>query len=122
MIVRGVRAAITVDQNDEQQILQATIELLQAVVEANKIVADDICSLFITCTEDLDMAFPAKAIRQLDGWEYVPLMCALEVPVKGSLQKCIRLMLHINTTKSQQEIEHIYLRGAAVLRPDLKQV
>ncbi|MNP70812.1 Chorismate mutase AroH [compost metagenome] len=70
-------------------------------------------------THDLDTAFPAKAIRQLDGWDMVPLMCALEVPVAGSLPKCIRLMVQVNTDKSQREIKHVYLNGAQALRPDL---
>ncbi|MNG18967.1 Chorismate mutase AroH [compost metagenome] len=75
--------------------------------------------MLITVTGDLDSTFPAKAIRVMPGWEFVPLMCALEVPVKGSLEKCVRFMLHVNTPKGQSEIRHVYLRGAQVLRPDL---
>ena len=90
--------------NKEQPILQATVELLNGIVTANNIVPEDICSVFVTVTGDLDDTFPARAIRQMGGWELVPLMCALEVPVKGSLEKCIRLMLHVNTDKTQQEI------------------
>ena len=119
MSVRGVRGAITVDVNEEQPILQATAELLNGVVAANAIVPDDICSVFVTVTGDLDATFPARAIRSMAGWELVPLMCALEVPVKGSLEKCIRLMVMINTDKTQQEIEHVYMGKAQALRPDL---
>ncbi|GFN30653.1 chorismate mutase [Paenibacillus xylaniclasticus] len=119
MSVRGIRGAITVDQNDEKQILDATVELLNTIVAKNAIVPDDICSMMITVTADLDATFPAKAIRVMTGWELVPLMCALEVPVKGSLERCIRFMLHVNTSKTQAEIHHVYLRGAQVLRPDL---
>lgn len=119
MSVRGIRGAITVEVNEEQSILQATVELLNGIVSVNNIIPEDICSVFVTVTGDLDDTFPARAIRQMGGWELVPLMCALEVPVKGSLEKCIRLMLHVNTDKTQQEIEHVYLGRAQALRPDL---
>jgi chorismate mutase len=119
MSVRGIRGAITVDVNEEQTILSATLDLMNSIVVDNGIVPDEICSVMITVTGDLDTAFPAKAIRRLEGWELVPLMCALEVPVKGSLEKCIRVMLHVNTSKTQAEIKHVYLGGAQVLRPDL---
>lgn len=119
MSVRGVRGAITVHANEEQPILQATLELLSEIVRVNGIAPDDICSVIVTVTGDLDATFPAAAIRQMPGWELVPLMCALEVPVKGSLEKCIRLMVHVNTDKTQKEIEHVYLGGAQKLRPDL---
>ncbi len=119
MSVRGIRGAITVDVNEEQTILSATLDLMNSIVADNNLVPDDICSVMITVTDDLDAAFPAKAIRRLEGWELVPLMCALEVPVKGSLEKCIRFMLHVNTSKTQAEIKHVYLGGAQVLRPDL---
>ncbi len=119
MSVRGIRGAITVEDNKEQPILQATVELLNGIVTANNIAPEDICSVFVTVTGDLDDTFPARAIRQMGGWELVPLMCALEVPVKGSLEKCIRLMLHVNTDKTQKEIEHVYLGRAQALRPDL---
>ncbi|MCP1133085.1 chorismate mutase [Paenibacillus polysaccharolyticus] len=119
MVTRGIRGATTVTQNSEDEILQETAVLLQEIVDRNKIVPEDICSVWITMTGDLDAAFPAKVIRQLDGWELVPLMCALEVPVKGALAKCIRFMVHVNTTKAQNEIHHVYLNGAQALRPDL---
>lgn len=119
MSVRGVRGAITVEVNKEAEIMKATIEMLNDIVADNQIVPDDICSVFITVTNDLDEAFPARAIREMKGWELVPLMCSLEVPVKGSLERCIRLMVLINTDKSQAEIRHVYLNGAQALRPDL---
>jgi chorismate mutase len=121
MSVRGIRGAITVEINDKQQVLDATLELLHTMIAENGIVPDDVCSIFITVTNDLDEAFPAKAIRETSGWELVPLMCALEVPVKGSLEKCIRFMLLINTDKGLADIKHVYLGGASVLRPDLSQ-
>ena len=119
MFVRGIRGAITVEHNDEAEILQATKELLDAIIMQNQLQPEDICCVFITVTQDLDATFPARAIRSISGWELVPLMCSLEIPVKNSLQKCIRLMVLINTTKSQDEIVHVYLNEAKRLRPDL---
>ncbi|WP_219836541.1 chorismate mutase [Paenibacillus sp. R14(2021)] len=119
MSVRGIRGAITVEVNEEQPILQATVELLNGIVSANGIVPGDIASVFVTVTGDLDATFPARAIRAMSGWDLVPLMCALEVPVKGSLEKCIRLMVLVNTDLTQEQVEHIYLGGARALRPDL---
>jgi len=119
MSVRGIRGATTVEANEEQAILEATAELLKQLVDANGIVPEDIASIIVTVTHDLDAAFPARAIRRLPGWELVPLMCAMEVPVKGSLEKCIRLMVHVNTDKRQDEIRHIFLGRARELRPDL---
>lgn len=119
MSVRGIRGATTVDVNEEQLILQATVELLNGIVEENGVVPEDIAQALVTVTPDLDAAFPAKAIRSMPGWELVPVMCALEVSVKGSLEKCIRLMVTVNTDKKQSEIKHIYLGGAKALRPDL---
>jgi len=119
MSVRGIRGAITVEQNEEQLILDATVELLNGIVEVNQFQPEDIASVFVTVTQDLDATFPARAIRQMEGWELVPLMCSLEVPVKGSLEKCIRLMVLVNTDVAQKDIRHVYLNRAQVLRPDL---
>lgn len=119
MSVRGIRAAGTVEQNDAAQIKELTVEMISQVVKQNDVNPTDISCVFITVTGDLDQAFPAQAIRQLPGWEFVPQMCALEVPVKGSLEKCVRLMVLVNTDKTQAEIKHVYLGGAVALRPDL---
>ncbi|AIQ64627.1 chorismate mutase [Paenibacillus stellifer] len=119
MVNRGIRGATTVTRNDGEEILRETVLLLREMVERNDLVAEDICSVWITMTTDLDAAFPAKAIREIEGWELVPLMCAIEIPVKGSLPKCIRLMVQVNTEKSQKEIRHVYLNEAQRLRPDL---
>ncbi len=118
-VMRGIRGATTVEQNSEEQILLATSELLQALSDRNGLKADEIASIFITVTTDLDATFPARAIRYIEGWDLVPLMCSQEMVVPGSLPKCIRLMIHVNTTKSQAEIQHVYLREAVRLRPDL---
>jgi chorismate mutase len=119
MYVRGIRGAITVEHNEEQHILHATKELLHSMIVANAFTPDQIGSVLITVTSDLDATFPARAIRNMDGWDLVPLMCALEIPVKGALPRCIRLMVMANTNKQQSEIEHIYLKNAISLRPDL---
>lgn len=119
MAVRGIRGASTVKHNEETEILQATAELLEEIVARNDIDPRDIGSVFITVTHDLDATFPARAIRGLTGWELVPLMCSVEIPVKNSLPRCIRLMVLINTDKSQDEIVHVYLNDAKQLRPDL---
>lgn len=119
MSVRGIRGAITVELNEEKEILDATIELLNGIVEVNRFAPEDIASVFVTVTQDLDATFPARAIRQMAGWELVPLMCSLEVPVKGSLEKCIRLMVLVNTDVTQKDVRHVYLNRAQALRPDL---
>ncbi|QWU14630.1 chorismate mutase [Paenibacillus sophorae] len=121
MVNRGIRGATTVTRNDEAEILRETVLLLREMVERNEIIAEDICSVWITMTTDLDATFPARAIREIEGWELVPLMCSTEIPVKGSLLKCIRLMVQVNTDKSQREIRHVYLNEAQKLRPDLSE-
>ncbi|PYI54917.1 chorismate mutase [Paenibacillus flagellatus] len=121
MVVRGIRGAITVERNEEAEILNATIEMLGAIVAENNVKPEDIAHVFVTVTQDLDAAFPAKAIRQMPGWELVPLMCALEIPVPGGLPRCIRLMVSVNTEKAQHEIHHVYLNDAKKLRPDLSE-
>ncbi|SDC40658.1 chorismate mutase [Paenibacillus sp. UNCCL117] len=119
MFVRGIRGAITVEHNEEKEILDATIELLNQIVQENGIVPEEIANVFVTVTQDLTATFPARAIRQMEGWELVPLMCSVEIPVEGGLPRCIRLMVTVNTEKKQSEIHHVYLREAMRLRPDL---
>lgn len=119
MYNRGIRGATTVSQNEEQEILEATAALLKEIVEKNEIEPEDICSVWITVTQDLDATFPARAIRVLNGWDMVPLMCSTEIPVKGGLPKCIRFLIQVNTNKSQRDMKHVYLNEAKRLRPDL---
>lgn len=118
---RGIRGATTVINNEETEILRETVVLLREIVERNNVIAEDISNVWITMTNDLDATFPARAIREIEGWEMVPLMCSTEIPVKGSLPMCIRLMVQFNTDKSQREIRHVYLNEAQKLRPDLSQ-
>lgn len=115
---RGIRGAITVERNHREDILAATTELLQALIQRNELQAEDIASAIFTVTDDLDAAFPAVAARTL-GWTEIALMCTREIAVPGSLRKCIRVLLHVNTEHSATELNHVYLRGAASLRPDL---
>ena len=119
MSTRGIRGAITVEANEEKQILDATIVLLSEIVALNRFEPEDIACVWVTVTQDLDATFPARAIRRMAGWELVPLMCSLEIPVKGSLQRCVRLMVLVNTDATQAEVRHVYLGGARALRPDL---
>lgn len=114
---RGIRGAVTVPANTREAILDATRELLGEVVARNAVEIEEIISVFFTVTEDLDAEHPARAARQL-GWQQVPLLCAREIPVPGSLGRCIRVLLHVNTSMSQEEIQHVYLRDAAQLRPE----
>ena len=118
MAVRGVRGATTAAGNDEESILAATQALLREMVSANGIQVKDLASALFTVTEDLDAGFPAKAARLL-GWQHVPLMDAREIPVPGSLARCIRVLLIWNTDLAQQEVVHIYQGEARRLRPDL---
>lgn len=115
-----MRGAITVSANTEVDIISATEELVGHLIEINNIAPDHVASVFISTTEDLNAAFPAKALRKFSGWTYVPVMCMRELPVPNSLERCIRVMMHVNTDIPQDKISHVYLRDAIVLRPDLK--
>jgi len=118
MPCRGVRGATTVASNDREEILTATRQLLALMIRLNGIESRDVASATFSTTRDLDAEFPALAARQL-GWLDVPLLCGHEMSVPGSLPLCIRVMLHWNTEKEQSEIEHVYVREANRLRPDL---
>jgi chorismate mutase len=119
MAVRGVRGAITVKKDDPQAILAATHRLLSSILGANPLLqSDDLASVIFTLTGDLVSIYPAQAARQL-GWVNVPLMCMQEIPVPGSLPRCIRVLIHWNTDLPQSVIRHIYLEDAVRLRPDL---
>ena len=115
---RAIRGATTVDSDSPDQIRHATRELLETIVARNGIASADVISAIFTVTHDLTSEFPAHAAREL-GWLEVPLLCTLEIPVPGSLPKCIRVLLHVQTTSSRAEIRHVYLHAARALRPDL---
>ncbi|MBE4910283.1 chorismate mutase [Bacillus luteolus] len=118
-MVRGIRGAITVEENEANQIIASTEQLLREMIDANKVEARDVAQVIISVTEDINDAFPAAALRRLEGWNYVPVMCTKEIPVPNSLSKCIRVMLTVNTNTNQEDINHIYLKNAVQLRPDL---
>lgn len=117
MACRGIRGATTVESNSKEAILTATRQLLGLMIRLNDIQPEDVVSALFTVTRDLDAEFPAVAARQL-GWLDVPLMCSYEIYVPGSLQGCIRILIHWNTTKRQKDIVHPYLKDAKQLRPD----
>ncbi|HBV89138.1 chorismate mutase [Desulfosporosinus sp.] len=115
---RGIRGATTVSRNDAEEIREATQELLQMILKENSLCTDDLVSAIFTVTPDLNADFPASSARAI-GWQLVPLLCSTEIPVPGALPFCIRVLLHANTTRSQREIRHIFLRNAVILRKDL---
>jgi chorismate mutase len=117
MYCRGIRGATTVEENTPQVILDATRELLERIIAANGVRAEDVASVLFTTTLDLNAAFPAQAAREL-GWQRMALLCGHEMAVPGALERCIRVLIHWNTEKRASEIEHVYLKGAASLRPE----
>jgi chorismate mutase len=121
MSCRGVRGATTITRNGRDEILSATRQLLALMIRRNGIESRDVASALFSTTPDIDAEFPALAARQL-GWLDVPLLCGHEMAVPGSLPLCIRVMIHWNTDKPQNEIEHIYVRDANRLRPDLSKL
>ena len=116
-ICRGLRGATTVSENKADAILEATHELLEALVDANGLQEADVASVVFTATPDLDAAYPAVAARRL-GWTETALLCVQEMAVRGSLPRCIRVLIHWNTDRSQDQLHHVYLREARTLRPD----
>ncbi|RSK37921.1 chorismate mutase [Bhargavaea beijingensis] len=118
-MVRGIRGATCITVDEEQQILQETAALALEMAEKNGLEPEEIVSVIISTTTDISSGFPAKAVRSMAGWEYVPVMCTHEMDVPGSLPLCIRLLMHANTTKTQKEIRHVYKNEAVRLRPDL---
>jgi chorismate mutase len=118
MMCRGVRGATTVEENSREAILRGARQLMALMIRLNDIDADDVASAIFSVTPDLNAEFPALAARQL-GWLDVPLLCTNEIPVRGSLARCVRILINWNTTKSQGEVHHVYIKEAIQLRPDL---
>ena len=117
MFLRGVRGATIAEENTKESIIDATKELLADIIKENDIKIEDIASIFFSVTKDLDAEFPAVAARQL-GLSHTPLLCLNEIDVPASLQKCVRILCHVNTPTPQSDIRHIYLKEAKSLRPD----
>ncbi len=120
MSVRGIRGATVVNENSLPEVINGTRRLLEEIMINNPdLRMEDIASVIFTATEDLDAAYPAAAAREL-GWDSVPLLCAKELTIQNELKMCIRVLVHWNTEKHQNEVRHTYIGGAGVLRPDLK--
>jgi len=117
LVCRGVRGATTATANTAEDILEATQELVIALIELNDLTSEDIASAIFTTTTDLTAMFPAMAARSF-GWTEVPMICSHEMAVPGALTKAVRVLVHVNTTKTPSEIRHVYLKGARQLRPE----
>lgn len=118
MAVRALRGAITVDADEVAEIKRRTGQLLEVLFERNRLDPEQVISVFFTATEDLRAVAPAAAARDF-GLTEVPLICATEMPVDGALKQCVRLLLHLDTDRDRNELRHVFLRGATVLRPEL---
>jgi len=121
MPCRGVRGATTIKEDGKEEILSATRQLLALIIRRNNLKPEDVASAIFTTTPDIVAEFPALAARQL-GWLEVPLLSGHEMAVPGSIPLCIRVLLHWNTDKGQEEIQHVYIRDARRLRPDLSKL
>jgi chorismate mutase len=117
-MVRGLRGATTVDVDSQDQVTERSQELILRLMERNDLVEDDIVSVLFTATADVTSIFPATAIREI-GFGAVPLLCAAEIAVPGAMPRCIRVLLHVHTTRTRDEMHHVYLHGAQGLRDDL---
>jgi chorismate mutase len=117
-MVRGLRGATTVDVDSPEQVTERSQELMLRLMERNELVEDDIVSALFTATADVTSVFPATAVREI-GFGAVPLLCAAEIAVPGAMPRCIRVLLHVYTTRTRDEIHHVYLHGAQGLRDDL---
>ncbi|AFY70892.1 chorismate mutase [Thalassoporum mexicanum PCC 7367] len=117
--VRGVRGATTVDANTPEAVQVAVLEMLTAIADRNNIDPENIVSVTFSVTTDINSVFPAKIARSLPQWEHVPLLDVQHMHVEGDLKRCIRVLMHINTELEQGQIQHIYLKDASHLRPDL---
>ncbi len=121
MYQRGIRGAITVENNTPDDIKEAVIELISKIKNQNNFDDKDISHVIFTLTEDINCLYPAKAAREkFNSWKYVPMMCFNEMKIENSIKKCLRILIVINTEVEQNEIKHVYLKGASKLREDLK--
>lgn len=118
MLTIAIRGATTAQANTEQAILTAARDLLDEIVRSNALIPDEVISVIFTMTHDLDAAFPTRAAREL-GWTQVALLDAQQPPVRGDLERCIRVMLHIRRERAPDSVHHVYLGAARTLRPDL---
>ena len=121
MYQRGIRGAITVENNTIEAVKEAVIELINEIISANTFRESDISHVIFTLTNDIDCIYPAKIAREeFPSWKYVPMVCMNEMQIENSLKMCLRVLIVINTELEQTQIKHIYLKGASKLREDLK--
>lgn len=121
MYQRGIRGAITVDENTTEALESAVVELISEIKKQNNYKEADISNVIFTLTDDIDCVYPAKIAREkFESWKYVPMVCFNEMKIKNSLQKCLRILITVNTELAQSEVKHVYLKGAQNLRKDLK--
>lgn len=120
MAVRALRGATQVDLDEREHLLSAVRELLAELLSANRLEPDDFISVIFTVTADIRSEFPAVAAREL-GFGAVPLLCTQEIDVPGALPRVVRLLAHVETDRSREQLKHVYLRGARALRLDLAQ-
>ena len=113
----AIRGATTVDEDEPTRVRAATVELLRRIVELNSLSSGDVLSAIFTVTPDLRSEFPAHAAREL-GWTDVALLCTMEIPVPGAVERCIRVLLHVETRTPRDQLRHVYLRSARALRPE----
>ena len=118
-MIRGVRGATTITKDEPELIWETTASLCLEMVERNNIKPEDIASITISTTPDIRSAFPAKSVRLMEGWQFVPIMCMHEMDVPGALPLCIRVLMQVNTDVAQKDVQHVYLNEAVKLRPDL---
>jgi len=120
-MIRGIRGATTVENNQAEEIINITTVLCKEIFSQNQIDPENISHVLISATKDIDAAFPAKALRSLPGCKHVPVMCTQEIDVPGALEKCIRVMMVAETNAKQEDVKHVFLNKAIKLRPDLVQ-
>ena len=118
--MRGIRGAITVEENTAEAVITATQEVVTAMLEANEIATEDIGAAIFSATEDITAAFPAKGARALPGFDMVPLFDTQQMEVDGAIDHCIRVLLLVDTERKQSDIQHVYMGRALELRPDLR--
>jgi chorismate mutase len=117
--VRGIRGATTASENTVEAMREAILELLEAIETRNQLDFDDVVTVIFTATPDLDAIFPAAIARERPGWDNIPLLDLQQMQVEGSLQRCVRVLIQVNSDRPQEAMHHLYLRGAQNLRPDL---
>ena len=117
-LLRGIRGATTIDDNSKELIVEASEELLSKMIDMNRLNITDIASIFFTTTKDLNAEYPAVAARN-KGLLNVALLCTHEMEIPQGLSKCLRILIHVNTEQGYNDLKHVYLKGAKVLRPDL---